>query len=275
MTQGDSQEHFLQEDATFGQKWQALSLNNQSWLTRSARAGSKEVVYEEGITWMPGHLVISSVDPHQIDDQLDRALQWYRGQNSLDEVTCWYLTATPSEDLSARLLARGFEPDGQRHWMWCNLRDLPNLRAASSAFDIQTFETEPASQTEDLPDYPPEKRKVRAAMHRLYPRQVLSLVAFQKNRVVGRCMLNITTGEWGIGSLFAMAVAPTTRNQGIGTTLTWKACELARRMGCHHVMLNATDMGEPVYRRVGFCSLGYRPGWYLRLETLAAPPTNG
>ena len=89
---------------------------------------------------------------------------------------------------------------------------------------------------------------------------------------MGRCLLNVTTGAWGIGGLFAMAVVPAARNQGIGTALAWKACDLARQMGCQHVMLNATPMGEPVYRRVGFQSLESSPSWHLRAETLAAPP---
>ncbi len=275
MNQRDSQEHFLEEGATLEQQWQALSLNNQSWFTRSARAKEKEVVCEEGIMWTSGNLAISSVNPLRIGDQLDRALQWYRGQHPLEGTICWYLTATPPGDLAARLLARGFEPNWQPHWMWCKLRNLPNQRVLSPAFDIQTFEDEPASQVDDLPSYPAEKRNVRAIMHRLYSRHVLSLVAFQKSQVVGRCMLNITTGEWGIGGLFAMAVVPAARNQGIGTALTWEACDLARQMGCHHIMLNATPMGEPVYRRAGFQSMGYGPSWHLCPETLAAPPLTG
>ncbi len=272
MDQRDSQERFLEEDATFEQQWQALSLNNQCWFTRSARAKSKEAVCEEGIMWTSGHLVISSVNPLQIGDQLDRALQWYRGQHPLEGAICWYLTATPPGDLAVRLLARGFEPNWQPHWMWCNLRDLPNQRIPSSTFDIQTVEDEPASQVDDLPYYPAEKRNARAVLHRLYPRHVRSLVAFQKSQVVGRCVLNVTTGEWGMGGLFAMAVVPAARNQGIGTALAWEACDLARQMGCHHIVLNATAMGEPVYRRVGFQSMGDGPSWHLRPETLAAPP---
>jgi hypothetical protein len=98
MDQRDSQERFLEEDATCEQQWQALSLNNQWWFTRCARAKSKEAVCEEGIMWTSGHLVISSVNPLQIGDQLDRALQWYRGQHPLEGAICWYLTATPPGD---------------------------------------------------------------------------------------------------------------------------------------------------------------------------------
>ncbi len=266
MESGEAQERFLEADVTHEQQWQALSLNNQAWFTRAARAKSREVVYEEGVMWTSRHLVLSAVNPLLIDEQLERALHWFRTQYPQEEVTCWYLTAAAPGDLAARLLARGFEPDRSPHWMWCHLRDLPSQRVPSSAFDIQIFDDEPASQGDELSSYPVERSNVRSIMHRLYPRNVRSLVAFQKSRIVGRCMLNLTTGEWGIGGLFAMEVLPAARKQGIGSALTWEACNLARQMGCHHLMLNATPMGEHVYRRVGFQSLGTRPGWYLRPE---------
>lgn len=275
MDQKDPQEHFLEEDPTFERQWQALSLNNQNWFARCAQAKAKEVVSEKNIMWTSQCLAISSVDPFLIGDQLDRALKWYRDQYPLEWVICWYLTAAPPGDLAARLLACGFEPNWRSHWMWCNLRDLSCQRVHSSAFDIQIIEDEPACQTDDLPYYPTEKREARAALQRMYPRHVRSLVAFQKRQVVGRCTLNFTTGEWGIAGLFAMGVVPSARNQGIGTALVWEACQLARQMGYHHVVLNATPMGEPVYHRVGFQSMGYGPSWHLRPETLMAPaPTH-
>ncbi|MBO0780923.1 MAG: GNAT family N-acetyltransferase [Ktedonobacteraceae bacterium] len=272
MDQKDSQVHFLEIDPTREQQWQALSLNIQTWFARSAEAGAKEVVSEPGITWTSEHLAISSVNPLQIGDQLDRALNWYRRQHPLEGAICWYVTSAPPGDLAARLFARGFEPNWQPHWMWCKLRDLSNQHSHSPSFDIQIVEDEPAGQVNDLPYYPANQSKARAALHRMYPRHVRSLAAAQQDQVVGRCVLNVTTGEWGIAGLFAMAVIPAARNQGIGTALAWESCNLARQMGCHHVMLNATPMGEPVYRRVGFQSMGYSPSWYLRTKTLAAPP---
>ncbi len=271
MDRRDPQELFLEDGPTFEQQWQALSLNNRSWFARCAQARAKEVVCEKGLMWTSGHLAISSVHPLQIGDQLDHALEWYRDQHPLEGAICWYLTATPPGDLAARLLARGFEPNWQPHWMWCHLRDLSDQHVHACTFDIQIVKDEPACQVDDLPYYPANKRAARAALHQMYPRQVHSIVAFQKSQMVGRCMLNITTGERGIGGLFAMGVVPSARNQGIGTALAWKTCDLARQMGCHHVVLNATPMGEPVYRRVGFQSMGYGPSWHLRSETLAAP----
>ncbi|GHO51748.1 hypothetical protein [Ktedonobacter robiniae] len=83
MDQRDRQELFLDEGPTFEQQWQALSLNNQGWFARCAQARAKEVVSEKGIMWTSGHLAISSVNPLQIDDQLDCALEWYRAQRPM------------------------------------------------------------------------------------------------------------------------------------------------------------------------------------------------
>ena len=88
-------------------------------------------------------------------------------------------------------------------------------------------------------------------------------------------MLNVTTGEWGVGGLFDMWVNRKVRNQGIGTALAQAACEFARQCGCHHVVLNATEMGKSVYQRVGFQSMGYGFTWNLSERILAAPaPTS-
>jgi ankyrin repeat protein len=60
-------------------------------------------------------------------------------------------------------------------------------------------------------------------------------------------------------------VAPRVRGRGIGTELTRAACRLAIQQGCRHAVLNATDEGERVYRRVGFRSLGWgQTWWYFR-----------
>jgi predicted N-acetyltransferase YhbS len=271
MDQRYPQELFLEEDPTFERRWQALSLNTQTWFERWAQASDDEVVCENGMMWTCRHLTISSIDALHIGAQIDHALDWYRGQRPLNGAICWYLTATPPGDLGARLLARGFEPNWQPHWMWCDLHHLSSHHTRPSIFDIQIVEDEPAWQPDDLPYYSAEDRVVRAALHRAYPRHVHSLIALQEHQIAGRCMLNITTGEWGIAGLFAMSVVPSARKQGIGTALVQAACELAQQMGCHHVVLNATPMGEPVYRRVGFQSMGYGHTWHLRAQTLAAP----
>jgi predicted N-acetyltransferase YhbS len=263
------QECFLGVDASMEQRWQALSLNIQTCYERLA--GNKEVVHEDGVMWTCGHAAISAVDVSQIDKQIEHLLNWYRQQRPLQGAICWYLTPTPPGDLSARLFARGFEPNWHPHWMWCELHSLKQQPVYPSNVTIRLVEDDPVWQIDELPNYSQEEATVLAALAHRQPRRVWHLAAFQDEQVVGRCFLNVTTGEKGIAGLFSMGVIPAARRRGIGTALAQTACELARHEGCHHVVLNATEMGEPVYRRVGFQSMGYGHTWYLRDRTLAAP----
>lgn len=275
MEQKPSQERFLEENPALEKRWQALSLNMQAWYERWAMAGHGKVMRSGDVmgtyTSIESHIAISSVDTPLIGEQMDRLLDWYRGLRPLRGGICWYLQQTPPGDLGARLFARGFEPNWQPHWMWCELRDLRSNYTHSSSFDIQIMEDEPGKLVEDLPYYRPEETAMRSALQRMYPRRVLSLAAFQNQQLVGRCMLNVTMSEAGVAGLFSMGVIPAARKQGIGTALVQTACELARQIGCRHVVLNATPMGEPVYRRVGFQSMGYGHTWCFFERTLAAP----
>jgi hypothetical protein len=50
------------------------------------------------------------------------------------------------------------------------------------------------------------------------------------------------------------------------------ACRLARELGCRYAILNATAMGESVYRRIGFQRIGAGKTWWLHPAVLEAPP---
>ncbi|HYL40421.1 MAG TPA: GNAT family N-acetyltransferase, partial [Candidatus Binatus sp.] len=52
--------------------------------------------------------------------------------------------------------------------------------------------------------------------------------------------------------VFAVATTVGSRGRGLGTALTWAAVEAGRGWGCRAAALQASEMGEPVYRRMGF-----------------------
>lgn len=253
----------LTEDATFEQRWVALRLNVQTWYERNAQAAGEEAIGRVGeLLWTPSQCTIPSEDALENDRQIDQMLNWYRGQKPLHGAICWYLHPRPPVRLGARLFARGVGPNWEPHWMWCELHHLPSYDPQVSTFEIHLIEKE---DSEDEPD------PMLSALTGMKPRQVWHLRAFQRGKGVGGCILNGTTGAWGIGGLFEMWVLPEARKQGIGTALAHAACELARQVGCHHVVLNATQMGEPVYQRVGFTSMGYGLTWYVHENVLAQP----
>jgi predicted N-acetyltransferase YhbS len=58
------------------------------------------------------------------------------------------------------------------------------------------------------------------------------------------------------GWVGAVAVLPEQRHRGLGSALTSAALERLQRLGASTVTLYATDMGRPVYRRLGFVTEG-------------------
>ena len=76
---------------------------------------------------------------------------------------------------------------------------------------------------------------------------------------VGNAIVNETVA-W-LGNII---VPPAERGRGIGSRLTARLIELAKERGCGTLVLIATTMGEPVYRKLGFVATGlyrfYRGG---------------
>lgn len=53
-------------------------------------------------------------------------------------------------------------------------------------------------------------------------------------------------GVYGVGT------AREARGRGVGTAVSWAAVEAGLDWGCETVMLEASEMGEPIYARMGF-----------------------
>jgi GNAT superfamily N-acetyltransferase len=76
---------------------------------------------------------------------------------------------------------------------------------------------------------------------------------------VGNAIVNETVA-W-LGNII---VPPAERGRGIGSRLTERLIEICKERGCGTLVLIATTMGEPVYRKLGFVATGlyrfYRGG---------------
>jgi GNAT superfamily N-acetyltransferase len=84
------------------------------------------------------------------------------------------------------------------------------------------------------------------------------VVAERNGRPVGAvCCASFGATGW-IG---ALGVLPEARRRGVGQALADAACERLRERGAETVLLFATDMGRPLYDRMGFASEGGATAW--------------
>jgi GNAT superfamily N-acetyltransferase len=63
------------------------------------------------------------------------------------------------------------------------------------------------------------------------------------------------------GWIGALAVLPDARGAGCGTALTQAAVDWLRDRGAQTVLLYATDLGRPIYERLGFVAEGTAAAW--------------
>jgi ribosomal protein S18 acetylase RimI-like enzyme len=159
------------------------------------------------------------------------------------EVGCWALT--PDEQLSARLHALGFQDGWAPHWMGID------PRAAVEA---------PRGRVEESPECADGLPYGWPGHGAVASEDVHHFIVREDARIVGHAVLDVA-GEHG--GIYDMGVAPDARGRGHARSLTLAALARAREEGCTGVTLNATGEGEPVYRRVGFESLGWGMTWWL------------
>jgi predicted GNAT family acetyltransferase len=67
-----------------------------------------------------------------------------------------------------------------------------------------------------------------------------------------------------VADIMGVVTRPEHRRRGYGTAMTWAAVAAARAMGCGAFVLGASEMGYPVYVKMGFapvCTMRtYEPG---------------
>ena len=93
------------------------------------------------------------------------------------------------------------------------------------------------------------------------------VVACERDRVTG-VAYSVSFGR--TGWLGNVAVDPGARGRGIGSAVSAAAIDRLRQAGTVTALLTATDLGRPVYQRLGFADDGVRYGIWLR-----APPRGG
>lgn len=268
---------FLAGDPSPEQLRAALVANHRWWFIRTARAAGGEVHRRAGALWTytPGtggdqEIAFPRLPRATAGDDLEAIVAFYRRRAGQRGVLCWSLDPPATPALGSRLAARGFRWGFRPHWMGLDLRLLPPDGPPPAVRIGLLDEESPA--VAGLPYYDQTSAGQMQAAGRSRPHRIWHIGAWREGRLVGHSVLNLTVGRLGVAGIFNVGVVPEARRRGIGAAVTAAACRLARDLGCRHAVLNATPAGEPVYRRLGFASLGEGQTWYLPAEVLASPP---
>jgi GNAT superfamily N-acetyltransferase len=76
---------------------------------------------------------------------------------------------------------------------------------------------------------------------------------------VSVALVSVTGSTAGI---YNVATPAEHRRRGFGAAVTWAAIEEGAKLGCEHAVLQASELGAPVYREMGFVDVGR----YVQLE---------
>lgn len=91
------------------------------------------------------------------------------------------------------------------------------------------------------------------------------LVGYVDGQAVATSRLS---GHGEVADIMGVVTRPEHRRRGYGTAMTWAAVDTAREMGCRAFLLTATELGYPVYVKMGFVPV-------CTMRTYEAPEPQG
>lgn len=190
----------------------------------------------------------------------DRAIESVLARMRERDANVWWMvhpSATPT-DLGGRLAAAGLSLVEEMSFMALDLeqRDPTPL---PPGVEIAVADDEAARRTYlDLTlsywEIPPAEADVVADLHlAVDPERRCGVrhLAFVDGQPVGKGYLSLT-GPPGVAGIYGMSVRPQARGRGVAAALTASMIGRALELGCHRVVLHATEMAVGLYRRAGF-----------------------
>jgi ribosomal protein S18 acetylase RimI-like enzyme len=233
------------------------------WISRARLAGW-EVHEEPGLTWyrsglrsaMFNGVIRTTLDDGEVDKRIEETLARFRADGL--PMVWWSGPSRRPVDLGTRLLAQGLTTAGDEPGMAADLRmlnedlatpvDVTIERVTDDATLRMWMLTLRATDGLPRPTREPDLRLQRPASYAANDEYRLYLARLD-GAPVGTASAQIGAGVVG---LYCVGVVPEARRQGIGAAVTLAALREARDQGYRYGVLGASEMGEGVYRRLGF-----------------------
>jgi GNAT superfamily N-acetyltransferase len=220
----------------------------------------------------------------QVDAAIDETIAWFKARNA-PYFFWWTGPGTTPADLGARLQARGLlDMEGQQKTLAAGIRQTeagaPGMAADLREADESLLERVPpgfvireaASETElyafkkvfvetyQIPDWAGQAWVDAALSLGIGSTPWRMYVGWLDGEPVATNML---FNGAGVASVYAVATLPAAQRRGIGAAITLQPLLTARELGYRYAVLFSSEMGVPVYQRIGFRLLPGRINRYL------------
>ena len=216
--------------------------------------------------------------PEDVDGRIEDMVAEFRRRGLPLE---WNVgTSTMPRDLGRHLERHGFERALSLPGMAIELRTLSEEGHPPSGFtitpvtsrrDLEAYMRVGASAFEVPEASVPRLIEIEAGMGPEFTDLTTCYLGRLDGRPVATSMLFLAAGVAGI---YFVGTAPEARGRGIGEAMTRRALFEARGLGYRVGILQASTMGDPVYRRIGFREY-FRIDIYEAAGGMRPRPVNG
>ncbi len=208
-------------------------------------------------------LMPADMSPEEFESLLQETEQWSRKQQA--PVAMILFPEIIPDTFSRLAMGRDWLLLDKMPGMWLAIEDataLPELAAGvriTVTHDESTLAASVLALAEGYP-VPPEVADLWMRGFQLagaaHGGRLANFVATVGDEPAACASLNLRNGVAGI---YCVATREAYRRRGLGAAVTLAAVEHARKLGASHALLHATEMGHPVYRRIGFATRNQIP----------------
>ncbi len=229
------------------------------------RGPGGEVHTDRGVTWFAtgiphplfNGVMSAQLEGDDIEARIDELIEEFRRRGIPLEWTVG--TSTVPRDLGSRLEAKGLRHVLRVPGMAMPIEDLPeepgpaglSIGAAASREEIEQA-IRIALATFEIPvAFAPRLANLEGSMPAAHRDAAQIFLGRLRGRPVATSML---FASGGVAGVYFVGTLPGARGRGIGRAMTAAALREGRRRGYRIGALQATSMGVPVYRHLGFRS---------------------
>lgn len=239
------------------------------WTAVSAQAPDiEEIYYDSKIAWLSSGIDMGYGFNFVMPLHLERAEQDEAIIASMDRAwknrvhTEWWISPTPLQNgLSERLAAHGFTPGDGPVGMAVDLANLKEIISPTAALVIEKVDNETGLRTwaDTLIESWPLPDVWRAYFRKGYAADGLGAdldLRHYLGYVAGAPVaVSSILFAAGVAGIYAVATRPEFRGRGLGALMTLVPLLKARDEGYQVGILQASALGHPVYKRLGFADM--------------------